>query len=209
MPKQVAIKDIIDAVLEGYTEAQIIYEKMSGGDWLWQAPEYFITATVAYKINDLPGRKYLTLEYGSAITIDEAGARGRGRLPKDIREKGKVDILLWWAKGVPRAIIEIKNQIYSREQYEKDIKRIKSFLKRNSHESSLQFGIFAFYESAFTGSRKTAKEKVEDKINNIYKDAKYILGDIFETKIFTTSTQDEYDRDLWKAASILIKLKST
>ena len=209
MPKQIAIPEIINATLEGFSKAQEIYKDMSGGFWLWQAPEYFITTSVANKIHELPGNKYLTLEYGSSTTIQDAGAKGKGKLPKDIREKGRVDILLWWARGNPRAIIEIKNQIYSKCQYEKDIKRIKSLLKHNSHNSSLQFGIFAFYASDFSGSRKTAIEKTQDSIYRVFENSKEILGSSYEANLFTTTVEDDQASDIWQAACILVKYKNT
>ena len=204
MPKQVSINKIIDSIIQGFITAHQSYEEMSGGFWLWNAPEYFITSTVAQNISALSGAKFITLENGSSSAIKDAGARGRGKLPKDIREKGKVDILLWWAGDTPRAVIEIKNQIYSKNQYEKDIKRIKSFLNLNTAKSSLQFGVFAFYESASTGSRKTAEEKVNDRISNIYKNTKEILGQTFYTNLLTSDISIETE-DAWQVACILVK----
>ena len=63
-------------------------------------------------------------------------------MPTDIREKGRVDILLWWANDTPRAIIEIKNQIYTKAQYEKDIhvKRTTNF-GRYFNEIVLLYGL--------------------------------------------------------------------
>ena len=199
---------IINAILKGFVDAQKSYENMSGGFWLWNAPEYFITSTVAQSIYAIDAGKYLTLEHGSTDAIKDAGAKGRGRLPKDIREKGRVDVLLWWANSTPRAIIEIKNQIYSKDQYEKDIKRIKSFLGRNSDDSSLQFGVFAFYESAFSGERKTAKEKIEGRINKIFDNSKLILGENFDVKLYVSDMHNESE-NAWQAACLFIKFKNT
>lgn len=209
MPRQIPILSITKAILNGFTEAQQTYEQMSGGYWLWQAPEYFITSIIAKNILNIDGAKYITLEHGSSSAIENAGAKGPGRLPKDIREKGKVDILLWWGDQTPRAIIEVKNQIYSKDQYEKDIKRIKSFLARNSSESSLQFGVFAFYESAFSSKNKTATEKIDDRISNIFNNSKSILGLDFEKKLITTDIYEELADNAWRAACILIKQKIT
>ncbi len=209
MPRQIAIPTIIDAILDGFIEAQRSYEKWSGGFWLWQAPEYFITSTVAKCISELDGAKYITLENGSTTALVDAGAKGKGRLPGDIREKGKVDILLWWGKNTPRAIIELKNQIYSTGQYEKDIKRIGKFLKINSHKSSIQFGVFAFYESATTGCFKTATEKVNDRIKNVLKKCKFFLGSDYIATLHVTELCEELENNAWKAACILIKHKNT
>ncbi len=209
MPRRVPTKSIVAAILNGFIEAQNNYEKWSGGFWLWQAPEYLISTSVAKCIFELDGAKYITLENGSTAALQDAGAKGKGRLPKAIREKGKVDILLWWGNDTPRAIIELKNQIYSTFQYRKDIERIGKFLKMNNNISSLQFGAFAFYESASTGLRKTAKEKVSDRINNIFKRSKNILGSDFHVSKYTTEICEELKDNAWCASCFLIKLKKT
>ena len=171
---------------------------------MWEGPEYLITINVAEKIAKLSGSKYITLEHSSALTIEDAGARGKGRLSRDIREHGKVDILLWWANDTPRAIIEIKNQIYSNEQYYKDIKRIKEFLKRAPQLSSIQFGLFAFYDSAYDGKIKSAKEKIQDKIDKVQKNIKCIIGDSFQIEA-QTSKIHQVDESAWVAICILMR----
>lgn len=209
MSRQIPINDIVNSVLEGYEFAQKEYEEMSGGWWLWQAPEYFITSAIASKINRLNGAKYITLEHGSTDALRNAGAKGRGRLPKDVREKGKVDILLWWVNDSPRAIIEVKNQIYAKDQYIKDINRIKAFLVRNNGGSSLQFGIFSFYESAADGKRKPASDKISDRIQGIFDYSKSLLGNEFKATLHTSALNEELEENSWQAACILIKLKSS
>lgn len=208
MPRSISIEQIIDATLNGIEQSQTKYENWSGGYWLWEGPEYLITINVAENIAKLAGTKYLTLEHSATHTIEDAGARGKGRLPRDIREQGKVDILLWWASDLPRAIIEIKNQIYSKDQYFKDIRRIKEFLKRNSTLSSIQFGLFAFYDSAFDGARKTAAEKIQDKIETVKENIREILGDNFNISVKKSKTY-QVEEDAWIAVCILIRLKST
>ncbi|MFD1007827.1 hypothetical protein [Oceanisphaera ostreae] len=115
--------------------------------------------------------------------------------------------MLWWANGSPRAIIEIKNQIFSFSQYENDIKRICSFLKKNSHESSLQFGIFAFYDSAFSGTRKSAIEKVADKIDRIFDKINSIFPNQFDLSLHKSDIHEEIKDNAWGSACILIKRK--
>ena len=105
MPRQIPVSKVVEATLDGFIEAQTINEKWSGGYWLWQAPEYLISSSVARSIAALDGAKFITLEHGAKSAIENAGAKGKGRLHRDIREKGKVDILLWWGDGSPRAVI--------------------------------------------------------------------------------------------------------
>ncbi len=203
MPKSLSIDQIVNATLAGIENSQRKYEEWSGGYWLWEGPEYLITISVAENIANLGVSKYLTLEHSSAQTIEDAGARGKGRLPRGIREHGKVDILVWWATDTPRAIIEIKNQIYSKEQYNKDIRRIKEFLNRNAILSTIQFGLFAFYDSAYDGVLKTAEEKIQNKIEKIQKNVIEILGEKFRIDVKKNIHRE--DKDAWAAVCILIR----
>ena len=209
MPKQISTSNIIEALLDGYTHAQHEYESMSGGYWLWQAPEYYITTIISQKFHQLDGAKYITLEHGSKNTLEEAGAIGKGRLPSNISERGRVDILLWWGNATPRAIIEVKNQYFSKEQCEKDIKRLKASLLRKNGSSSLQFGMFSFYQSAADGVRKSAQQKVTDKINKIYNICLSLLGEEFQVSLHTTEINQELGNNAWQAACVLMKVKSS
>lgn len=206
MSKQISMDQIIEATLSGIKKSQQQYEKWSGGFWLWNAPEYFVTTNVANEISKINGPKFITLENGSTAMIKEAGARGRGRLSKDIREKGKVDILLWWGNDRPRAIIEIKNYIYSATQYERDIKRIKALLKLNSSQSSLQFALFAYCDSADNGKQKSAQQKIEDKMSRIKSNVEKFLGNDFYVSETSTNIQ-AIEESAWCATCILIKQK--
>ncbi len=206
MSKQISIDKLITATFSGIKKSQKQYERWSGGDWLWNAPEYLITINVAKEMSEIDGSKYITLEHGSTATIEDAGARGRGRLPKDIREKGKVDILLWWGNNTPRAVIEIKLFIYDFKQYEKDIKRIKQFLKPKSNQSSLQFGLLGYYDAADDGKQKSAKQKIEDKKVRIEKKIKDILGEDYQVSSKSTKIY-EVEESAWCATCVLIKYK--
>lgn len=208
MPHQIPISGVVDATIVGIKNAQRQYHEWSGGNWLWEAPEFFITTCIANQISTLEGSKYLTLENGASDAIVDAGARGRGRLHSHIREAGRVDILLWWADGTPRAIIEVKNQINYLGQYHDDIKRIDKFLKRSPGTSSLQFGLFAFYDSAVNGPRKSAKLKVADKLANIHGECKSLLGKQFSASLHKSEIHEEED-SAWAAACLLVKPKMT
>ena len=208
MPKQIPINKIVTATLSGIKKSHRQYEKWSGGFWLWNAPEYLITVNVANKIAEIGGPQFITLENGSRSMIEEAGARGRGRLPKDIREKGKVDILLWYGNDKPRAIIELKNFIYDYKQYEKDIKRIKESLKLNTNQSSLQFGLLGYCDSAYDGKQKSASQKIKDKKIRIENRIKDILGKDFQVSSESSKIYKN-EESAWCAICILIKYKQT
>jgi hypothetical protein len=204
MPPSLSINKIITAVLKGIELSQKKYEAWSGGWWLWAAPEYLITVNVAENIAKLAGSKYITLEESSRDAIEDAGAKGRGRLPRTIREHGRVDIVLWWASETPRAIIEIKNQIYTNAQYIKDVERIKEFLKRNSQSSTLQFGLLAFYDSADEDIHKNADEKITAHVERIYQNSTLLLGEKFKIQKFLTKIHSD-EESAWAGVCFLIR----
>lgn len=97
MPRQIPISRVVEATISGIKGAHEIYHKWTGGQWLWEAPEYLVTTNIATHISNLNGNKYVTLENGASDAIVDAGARGRGKLHRHIRGSGRVDIVLWWA----------------------------------------------------------------------------------------------------------------
>ena len=107
MAGPLSIEDIVSAALKGIATAQKEYLAWSD-DWLWCAPEYFSTVYVAREIGKIASPKYITLENNAASAIEDAGAKGRGKLHSAIRPNGRFDILLWWGNGKPRAPIEVK-----------------------------------------------------------------------------------------------------
>ena len=195
--------------MEGYKEAHSLYHDMTGGLWLWQAPEYFITSTVAKSIFAIQGPKYLTLENNVRSAIEDAGAKGCGRLSADFRQNGRADITLWWADGTPRAIVEIKNQMFSNFQLEKDIRRIKAFLLRRREATTYQFGAFGFYGSATGDNQEHISEKLESKTSDVLERTRELIGDALVAELFTTSVTRELEHDAWHAACILIKPRNT
>ena len=77
-------------------------------------------------------------------------------------------------------------------------------MTRNKEESSLQFGLFSFYESATSGSRKSAAEKVNDRIEKIFRNSIVFAGnDVIITK--HTSEVYQVDDSAWMSACLLIK----
>jgi hypothetical protein len=210
MPKQISATATTKAILKGFSEAHENYIKWSGGLWLWEAPEYLITSTVAKTISEINALKYITLESDVKSTLTFAGAKGRGRIHKDIRDNGRVDIVLWSVNeeepddSKPRAIIEIKNKFSSNEQYIKDVKRLTEFLKRKKEFSSLEFAAFAFYYSDDNGQRKTASDKINDKIQRTYDHCLEIVGESFSISKRITPIKS-VENGAWAAACFLIE----
>ena len=124
MSKAISIEKIIEATLDGIDESMNIYQKWSGGEWLWNAPEYLITVKIAENIANLDGNKYITLEDNVDYILDVSNAKAKGQISDLARKNGRSDIVLWWADGTPRAIIEVKNAVFRLDKIAQDIDRI-------------------------------------------------------------------------------------
>lgn len=156
--------DVANKTLAGISKAQKEYEDWTGGYWLWEAPEYMVTTYIARQISTISDKSfYLTLENNVRDGIrDAGGASGRPR--KALRFNGKFDILLWWANGTPRAIIEVKNQVTGFSKIKDDVSRISAALKR---QNTIRCGFIAYYTSLADGEYKLAKNRVEERVCNV------------------------------------------
>ncbi len=204
MPAQIPINTIVDKTLEGIVQAQSDYAKWTGGDWLWNAPEYMLSTYIAQKISRIDSTKYLTLENSVKLAIEDAGARGKGKLHLKMRANGRFDVLLWWSDYGPRAAIEVKNQVGNIDAIRDDLLRIKEVLRRERDNSSFQFGIVAYYTSIRDKGGFSSKERIATRIDNISKDAKSIVGEELQVTPFNKSIRVE-DDSAWVAAALLIK----
>ena len=156
--------DVANKTLAGISKAQKEYEDWTGGYWLWEAPEYMVTTYIARQISTISDKAfYLTLENNVRDGIrDAGGASGRPR--KALRFNGKFDILLWWANGTPRAIIEVKNQVPGFSKIKHDVSRISAAL---SQESTIRCGFIAYYTSLTDDERNPAKNRVETRVDGV------------------------------------------
>ncbi len=167
MPKIVSRNNIIEACLNGIEESFSIYKQWSGGEWLWNAPEYLMTVKIADEISKISQNQLVTLEDNLEYLLDVAGANRKGIISEDIRGNGRSDIVLWWGNRTPRAIIEVKNAVYGITKIDKDIRRIKCVLEQEKKYSKIQFGVVTFYIDA--ASKNGGSElKLIDQINKIY-----------------------------------------
>ena len=212
MPHQVPIKTIVDATIEGISKAQSDYELWSGGCWLWEAPEYLSTTYVAREISlssEEKGKQYVTMEHGTKTAIVDAGARRRGNLHRKMRPNGRVDLLLWWVNGTPRAPIEIKCQISVFSSIKSDIDRIEKIIHRNSTESSFQFGMMAFYTSLAAKDVIAAKEKMKIRLKSIKSSLnKYLEKNSPNTKsTWHNSKIQTADESAWAVVAIVLQPK--
>ena len=171
----ISMDEIVQSTLKGIIKSHKEYMKWSDGEWLWNAPEYFITVKIVEKIAKLEKSKFITLEDNVDYVLGHANAKGSGQIHPDIRKDGRFDIVLWWAGGTPRAVIEVKNGVNSYSKIESDIVRIKEVLKRKQEDSEIQFGLVAFYISQ--QYKDSAETKLKKQIDHIFNEAKNAIGD--------------------------------
>jgi hypothetical protein len=95
----------------------------TGGSSLSSAPEAFIQGEIACALSKVA--RYVTLESGVKMLLQEAGAECRGRQPRN----GRIDVVAWWENGKPRFLIEIK-KVNGRDSITADVKRLRQVLGR-------------------------------------------------------------------------------
>lgn len=206
MAGPLSAEDVVAASLKGIAAAQKQYEKMSD-EWLWCAPEYFSTVFVAREIDKISSPKYITLENSAAAAIEDAGAKGRGKLHSSIRANGRFDILLWWSNGTPRAPIEVKCQVLDYKKIKSDVERIAKVVHRNKKKSSIGFGAVVFYASCKNDKTFSAKEKLTKSLDNILQEAKTNVGTSCALSL-SQSRIKVVDSSAWVAAVLLLKPKN-
>ena len=176
MPGPLPIDDVIGKTLRGIGRAHRDYADWTGGEWLWNAPEYMTTVYVAREIRTTKGYEYyLTLEYSAGQTIRDAGGIGRGRVSHDSRLGGKFDVVLYRANGAPRVVIEVKKQVRSFTQLKQDARRVRDALRNPSN--TIRCGLLAFYTSCKVNDTRdsSARDRIREILNNVDRDAQEYL----------------------------------
>ncbi|MDD3450519.1 hypothetical protein [Sulfurimonas sp.] len=166
--------ELINTTLDAIIDTHETYLEWSGNEWLWNAPEYLLTVKIAEKIANIDKNKFVTLEDNVEKTLHSSNAKGTGRVPSKIRANGRFDIVVWWAKGDPRAIIEVKHRVYKFANIEEDVNRICETLNRKSSESSIRCGLIAFYMNSVY--KNDAVNKIDKQINNFFQQTKNIVS---------------------------------
>lgn len=197
--------DAVSAAIRGVENAQRTYEGWSG-EWLWQAPEYMTTVYVAKALAEAIGPKFVTLETNTKSALEDAGAKGRGRLHWHIRQDGRFDILLWWANGTPRAPIEVKVQVTNANRILADVRRIEKVVLRKRSNSTIDFGLIVYYISLKDAESglPSAKQKIEKRIKDIFDDVFIELNG--KCRLAQETSKIHIDQDsAWAAVVLIIK----
>lgn len=160
--------EVITNILKGVAKAQRDYVRWSGY-WLCDAPEYFLTTYIAREISSYTQHGYsVTLEDSVRAAIADAGGMSQGRPRNDLRPDGRFDILLWWANGTPRTVIEVKRQVSQFRRIRSDVARICSVLDR---AGTIRNGLVV-YCSAIEGEPDELKGSLSDRLAAIEAEAR-------------------------------------
>ena len=161
-----------------------------------------LTTYIAKELWTIPGSKYLTLESNVRETLKEAGGMGRGKTSDAVRQGGRSDIVLWRSNATPRAIIEVKNQVFdSATEIKEDIIRISTMLR--NRDNSFQCGFIAFYTSRWDreGDGEGARSTIKARLENIECETRNILGE--ERRLSRHDSRIRVDGDSAWVASVL------
>jgi len=206
MPRQIALSRLVKATLDGIKHAETAHEKWSDGWTLSHTAEHVLYGFIANSIMNLPGKKSVEIEPRCRDIIRESCGNRKGRLPRAIRPDGHIDMVVCWGSGKPRAVIEIKHNLYNYTgQCENDVARIARILLMP--ETTLQFGLFVFYCSERDGSRKTARQKLTDRFSRIESRVSADWGKNF--RVSGEQKVTEYDDSAWAASLVVMQPLST
>lgn len=202
----VATDVISGAIISGIEKAHEDYRKMSGGYWVWTAAEYMLTTYIAKELSEMEGAKFVTIESNGSSSMEHAQAIAPGPKPLKARLNGRFDILLWWGKSQPRAVIEVKNQPGGPSTWYHDIERITSVLKISRETSSIKFGAFAYYYSAADGELLSGAEKVSQKFARVEDYVRKQIADRYHVYQVTSEIHDEGVEGAWGTACLIIRM---
>ncbi|MXY53413.1 MAG: hypothetical protein F4Y86_12930 [Gammaproteobacteria bacterium] len=164
---------VIEATLGAIARAHRDYERWSGGDWLWAAPEYMATTAIARALHGLDHVRYVTMENNAREAIEYAGGNLVGRPNSQLNLQGRFDLVVWNTQG-PRGLIEVKTTVAGYAQLNTDVQTLKTALKK---APDVRWGLVAFFASFAHGVRKDAKARVADRTEEIARRASQEVGD--------------------------------
>jgi hypothetical protein len=137
--------------------AQKKYEEISGGIWLDDGPEYFLTSQLAIHLNK---------EMQILCTLEEPMVSfplGRGAPGRRLRRNGKADIAMWTNDEQVVAIVEVKNNVYH-SSCEDDLHRLANFSRR---VAGSPLSSFAFFQSAWGLSEDACSQILDQATLNL------------------------------------------
>lgn len=161
-----------EALMKSVVVAWNNYEYISGGWWLSHAPESFLQSQSASYISrniDTNIFPECSPKRWKASLEDDSVKRGRSLI---VNDKQRFDLIVWWKRNTPRAIVEIK-RAYSANGVLSDADKVWRYRKE-----ATKYGFGAAYLLVYTeacknrgrgGGKKTVEQRFEKWNENIYK----------------------------------------
>ena len=196
--------DMGEAVRDGIVNSQNSYERLSGGEWAWMAPEYWITTEVARRLGEVDPEQFnVTLESKVRDVLGFAGGIRRGRPSYASRIGGRFDAVVWNGEGFSVGIVEIKRQT-SIESVRWDALRIAEVLKMRGEESTILFGVIGYYFSSRPVKNCSADSNVANRIDTLTDSVREWVGGDTPVKVWKEKRNAAGSDDSWGACSICI-----
>jgi len=192
--------NIARAIVSGIRNSQETYKDTSGGVWIWEGAEFWVTVCTAKELKKIGQNYYVTVE-SNIEKIMSASGRAIGRPYDVIRGRKRFDIVLW-KRDCPIAPIEIKCQQSDINLLMRDLNRVSAAIR----QSNMEIGALGYYFSANSRSpksRKNAKQKIKDYISNVEEVARASFDSDF--KVHPPSFIGGNTEDAWAAGCLLIE----
>lgn len=193
-------------VLAGIDQAFKEYQRLTGGEWLYAAPEYLTTVEVAKKVHSGLDHVRVDLERNVKKALDGARAKRKGRAPGKLRSNGRFDILLYRKNESPWCAIEIKTGVWTAKALKSDIERLEKVLGYRGSGATLRCGAIGFYADRKDGKKLSAEQSLEKLWLNVKELADQCLsGKSLKFKLHRSKFRSGDENDGRQAFCLLIE----
>ncbi len=182
-------RQVVDRCIRGAKAAARLYDTMSGGIPIDEAPESLLQTEIARKL--IEECHFVTVESSVRWLLDAAGAETRGKIKRN--NGGRIDIAVWAASDKPRYLIEVK-RTWDSWGICSDAERLQSMLSRGG---SFHRGLIVATASAakretlerrFSESEQNSGTTILEKSDAIYIDKEDPQSWLWAAAVFEVST---------------------
>jgi hypothetical protein len=179
-------------LLKSVRKANKEYEKMTGGYWLWHAPESYVQMILARDITKELNVCVYPECTPNSIERDAVKAVNRGRPPL-INKQQRFDLVVWWKNQTrPRALIELKLTYASMTGVLDDGKKLLAYRSEAKKLEGLKQGYLVVFNSAYRDGntmrqrqgRETIQSRFDDTTRNLGNDFKLVAQYISQETLF-------------------------
>lgn len=216
MSRGYGARQISALLVQGIEDAFHLYHDWTLEEqWLWVAPELFVSVAIARRIRKGMPQCHLDMECSVREVLRNAGCATRGRPRGSERRNGRFDIVISRQNGDPWCAIEVKSPIWNNPNVLKsDIQRVRDVVRhRGSGTSTISCGAVAFYADTAKPKKgaTTARKKLIDQGKKSLQLAKKLIKDHpgMTVQLHQSRCHKGTDGDAWQAFCLLFKMKKT